>query len=333
MPKTIVDIAQHTGLSLGTISKYLNGGNVREPNKKAIEKAIIELDYHVNEVAQSLKSKRTKTIGLMLPDLTSLFCVKLFTAVNTVLAQHGYSTIITDARSSNQRELENAHFLARKKVDGIIAIPYTNNPEAFKFVCDRNLPLVLIDKPVDNIKCCLVNIDNHLSFYSAVSRLIAMGHQKIGLACMQSIITGEERLQGYKDALKDHCIEFNPDLVAMGELSIEGGRLCCLEILEKAPDITAIVSTHDGMTFGILKALSQKKIRYPEDISVVGCDIYEFAESFYPSLSDIMQPLENMGNTAASLLIEQLFSPTLKEPRTITFSSSFYTRDSVRSLR
>jgi LacI family transcriptional regulator len=123
MASTIKDVAKYTGLSIATISKYINGGNVLEQNKKIIDEAIEALNFHVNEMARGLKTNRSKTIGILIPNLEKIFCTSIVSNIENILLQHGYSTIICDYKEDMNLEKAKLKFLVSKMVDGLIIIP------------------------------------------------------------------------------------------------------------------------------------------------------------------------------------------------------------------
>ena len=151
MAATIKDIARETGLSLATISKYLNGGSLREKNRVAIEDAIKKLDYHVNEYARGLKSKKSRTVGMVLPELANLFNMKIVSTIEQMLQKHGYSVIICDSQNSLEQEARSVEFLLNKQVDGIINIPMGNNSKHLRPAVEHNVPILLLDRPLEDL--------------------------------------------------------------------------------------------------------------------------------------------------------------------------------------
>ena len=150
MGATMKDIARVTGLGLATISSYLNGGNVREKNRIKIEAAIDELDFEVNEVARGLKTNRTKTIGIIIPELNNIFCAEIITEVEDVLRNHGYATMICDCRTDAAREAEAVEFLFRRRVDGLILMPSGKSGKHLERFLHVGKPVVLIDRNLDH---------------------------------------------------------------------------------------------------------------------------------------------------------------------------------------
>ena len=159
MGATMKDIAKRTGLGLATISSYLNGGNVREKNRIKIEEAIAELHFEVNEVARGLKTNRTKTIGIVLPELNNIFFAEIIIEAEDILRSHGYATMICDCRSDAEREKEAVEFLYHRRVDGLIVMPAGSSDPGFKRFIRAGRPIVMIDRKMQDVSCdCILVI-------------------------------------------------------------------------------------------------------------------------------------------------------------------------------
>lgn len=214
---TIKDIAQKTGLGLATISSYLNGGSVRKANKIAIEAAIEELGFEVNELARSLKTDRTKTVGVILPELDHLFSTGIISRVEDILRTHEYAAIVCDCRSDEEREADAVSFLLRKRVDGILNIPVTIGGGHLAPAEKQGKPIVLIDRPIEGLDCDCVLMDNSTAVSRATERLLNAGHSRIGfITGNPEVYTARQRYLGYCKALEQAGIEAEERLVAGG---------------------------------------------------------------------------------------------------------------------
>ncbi|MEF2801053.1 MAG: LacI family DNA-binding transcriptional regulator, partial [Acutalibacter sp.] len=183
MAATIKDIARETGLSLATISKYLNGGNLREKNRAAIEAAIKKLDYHVNEYARGLKSKKSRTVGVVLPEISNLFNMKIVAVFERVLQENGYSVIVTDCQNNLEQEASSVDFLLKKQVDGIINVPIGSSSRHLRPAVEKKVPILLLDRPLEDLNgvASCVLIDNRGAARLGVRRLLQAGHRRIGV--------------------------------------------------------------------------------------------------------------------------------------------------------
>ncbi len=335
MAATIKDIARETGLSLATISKYINGGNLREKNRIAIENAIKKLDYHVNEYARGLKSKKSRTVGMVLPELSNLFTMKIVSAIERVLQEQGYSVIICDSQNNLEQEARSVEFLLSKQVDGIINIPLGNDSKHLAPAIDHNIPILLLDRPLDDlndvVSCVL--IDNQRAARMAVRCLLEAGHRKIGIVVGPAgVYTAERRLEGYQEALKEYGVEYEERLVCRASLTVEGGYRQMRRLLKEAKDMTAVFVTNYEMTLGALIALNKEGVQIPQELSIVGFDnIMDLSRVFRPSLTIVSQPMEQIGIQAARLMLERLSGDGSATPMTVTLSATLREGASIQT--
>lgn len=326
MAATIKDIARETGLSLATISKYINGGNLREKNRVAIERAIKKLDYHVNEYARGLKSKKSRTVGMVLPELSNLFNMKIVSVIERILQEQGYSVIICDSQNNLEQEARSVEFLLSKQVDGIINIPMGNSSSHLTPAVERQIPILLLDRPLDKlndvVSCVL--IDNQRAARMAVRRLLDAGHRSIGVVVGPAgVYTAEMRLKGYREALEECGIPFEERLVARASLTVEGGYRQMRRLLKESKDMTAVFVTNYEMTLGALIALNKEGVQIPQELSIVGFDnIMDLSRVFRPSLTIVSQPMEQIGIQAARLMLERLSGDASAAPMTVTLSAT-----------
>ena len=317
MGATMKDIARETGLGLATISSYLNGGNVREKNRIKIEEAIEKLHFEVNEVARGLKTNRTKTIGIILPELNNIFFSEIITAAEDLLRSHGYATMICDCRSDVKREEEAAEFLLHRRVDGLIMMPTGAEKKVFDRFRKSKRPVVLIDRRMENGDCDCILVDNEGAAQNAVKRLMKKGHKKIGMITgPDKVYTARERQRGYELALqesskaqsdlKDKTDRKDTKLLADGNYTIAGGAKAMRKLYEYNPDMTPVFISNYEMTVGAMMEINDLGIKVPKQLSVIGFDNVDFARAVVPRLSIVTQPTEQIGQAAANLLLSRL---------------------------
>ena len=317
MGATMKDIARETGLGLATISSYLNGGNVREKNRIKIEEAIEKLHFEVNEVARGLKTNRTKTIGIILPELNNIFFSEIITAAEDLLRSHGYATMICDCRSDVKREEEAAEFLLHRRVDGLIMMPTGAEKKVFDRFRKSKRPVVLIDRRMENGDCDCILVDNEGAAQNAVKRLMKKGHKKIGMIPgPDKVYTARERQRGSELALqesskaqsdlKDKTDRKDTKLLADGNYTIAGGAKAMRKLYEDNPDMTAVFISNYEMTVGAMMEINDLGIKVPKQLSVIGFDNVDFARAVVPRLSIVTQPTEQIGQAAANLLLSRL---------------------------
>lgn len=333
MAATMKDLAKATGLGLATISSYFNGGNVREKNRVKIEQAIEELHFEVNEIARGLKTNRTRVIGIVIPELNSIFCAEIITEVEDILRNHGYAVMVCDCRTDEKREAEAVDFLYHRRVDGLLLMPVGKDGAHLKPFTSSGKPVVLIDRRLEGVDCDCVLVDNQGAAADAVCRLTEAGHRRIGiLAGPEEIYTARERLAGYSKALAEAGITPDPRLVARGDYTIRGGLGAMKRLLGENPQMTAVFVSNYEMTMGAVIAANELGVRIPENLSVIGFDNLEFARASSPRLSIVSQPTGEIGRQAAQLLLERL-EGAAHPGKAVSLETSFIEGKSVKDRR
>ena len=307
MASTIKDIAKITGLGLATISSYLNGGNVRDENRIKIEAAIEELNFEVNEVARGLKTNKTKTIGVVIPELNNNFCTEIITSMEDVLRNHGYATIVCDCRTNRELERKAVDFLYRKRVDGIVNMPVNSDGSHLLCFHKNKKPIVMIDRKINGIDCDYVLVDNLSAVKKAIQKLIDNGHTRIGIiGGPEDIFTAQERMLGYKLALMEAGIVPEDGLIEHGDYTINGGGRCLENLINNNKDMTAVFVANYEMTMGAVIGINELGVKIPEELSVIGFDNAEFARACRPKLTIVTQPLQEIGKNVAELILQRI---------------------------
>lgn len=335
MSVTLKDIAKETGLSVATVSKYINGATLKERNRAAIEQAIQRLGYTVNELARGLKSNKSRTIGVIIPELSNLFITQIITKIEDILRGHGYSVVICDCHTDEKLECEAVRFLLGKMVDGIINMPVCKDGRHLLPAVEKGIPVTLIDRPVsqlsDTADCVL--IDNEDAAYRATKYLMEHGHKHIGIITGPGdIYTSVRRLAGYRKALSEAGLNGFENLVAYGDYTVQGGYESMSSLLSVKNGMTAVFVTNYEMTLGAMIAANERNVRIPQELSFLGFDNMDLARVTHPKLSIVTQPLEEMGIRAANLMLERLTGGNNGVPACIMLPVSLQLGDSVISL-
>lgn len=331
---TIKDVAKHTGLAYATISKYLNGGNVLPENRQKIESAVKELNFTVNEFARGLKTNKSNTVGIIIPDIGNVFVSNTIPKIVDHLRQYGYATIICDSRSDHERESELVTFLMTKRVDGLINMPVGADGSHLYTALDNQIPIVLLDRIVSDCigRVDAVLVDNIRAAQAATACLIASGHRQIGIiAGPRDVTTAMDRLSGYISELKKNKLEISDSLIEYSEFTIESGYRSCKRLLETNPGMTAIFTTNYDVTVGAMMAINESGISVPDELSVFGFDDMPFATVIKPHLSVIAQPISEIGLTAANLLLDRMSGQYTGHARVDVLKTTAIFRDSVKA--
>lgn len=330
---TMKDVAEYAGVSIATVSKYLNGGNVLDKNEELIDEAIKTLDYQVNEIARGLKTNQTMTVGVLIPSLENVFFTKIVSRIENILLENGYSTIVCDYREEPDLEKKKMQFLLGKRVDGIIMVPDGKNVEHIRETLNKDIPVVLLDRMVNNIDCDIVVTDNINASYNAVEQLVKKGHKKIGIICgPEELYTSRQRLKGYQRVFEDYAMKIDKELIKFGDYQIEGGYQCLVQLLEEDISPTAVFVTNYEMTLGSIMAANDKEIDIPAELSLIGFDNIQMAKIVKPSLSIVVQPMQKIGETAARLMLKRLKGNRSNFPATFRLKAELLMKDSVRKI-
>jgi len=316
MATTIKDLAKETGLSLATISSYINGGSVRESNRIKIEAAIRKHGYVANEIARSLKTNRSMSIGIIIPELKSNFFANIISEAEDILRHHGYSVLVCDCRTDPEREKDAVNFLLRKRVDGIVNAPVNHDGHHLKPFFDEEKAVVLIDRKIDNVPCDCVIVDNIDAMRKAVGSLAKNGHKKIGyiggpqIGGPQSVYTSAQRALGYKMAMEERGLQVERRFMIEGNFTIQGGADAMTHLVKNNSDITAVIATNDEMTIGCMIAANELELCIPNDISIIGFDHLDFSRACSPPITIISQPSLEIARCASNLLLRRLSGDT-----------------------
>jgi len=330
--KTYKDIQAMTGLSLSTISKFFNGGALREENRAAIEQAIQKLDYRVNLFAQGLKSRKSRKVGILIPELTSTHHTFVTSEVCCHLREAGYDTVVCDAHNDRQIERDALNFLLDRMVDGVITIPLDPAGAHLLKARERRVPVVLIDRLVSSFKADAVIVDNREAGAMAARVLLEHGHRRIGLITgLREIYTMRERTRGFLSQLALSGVDHDDALTREIEFNVDGGYQSTLSLLKSSDPPTALFTANYELMLGMIMAINELGMRIGEDVSVVGFDNLMLARVIKPRLTMIMQPMEEITLEASRMMIERLERPA-PGTRVVELPTRLIEGESVRFL-
>ena len=304
------DIAERFNVSVSTVSKAISGySDIRNETKKKILEYVKKVNFRPNSIASSLKTKKTKTIGIVIPDMQNLFFTKILQSIVNSAISEGYRSILTCSNESYEREVECVDELINNNVEAIfIALSdKTTEYSHLQRIKDSEIILIQFDKISKIIPSSTVTTNNIESAFEITERLIKSGRRKIahlrgGYISQVSI----DRFIGYQKALEKHKIEFDKNLVMISEQrSFEEAMLKVQEMIDKAIDFDAVFAIDDKTAMGIIKCLSLNKIKIPDQVAVVGFSNAAYSKYLSPSLSSIDQSSEKFGPEIIKLFIEE----------------------------
>ncbi|WP_105168300.1 LacI family DNA-binding transcriptional regulator [Pseudoalteromonas sp. T1lg23B] len=324
---TIYQVSELAGVSLATVSRVMNNNTkVSDKTKQKVLKAMAELGYQPNSIAQSLASNRSNSVGVLVSELHGPFFGDMMSAIEDTLRLEGKHTIITSGHSDEERERASIEFLIGRKCDALILHAEAVTDEYLLELEVRGIEFVLINRYIQQIENRCIRLDNKQGGYLATQHLIKLGHQKLAyISGPKWKQDAQERLQGHKQALADAKIEFDDALCFEGDYQQSSGAKGLDWLYEHAPQFTCVVCANDEMASGVMTRARQLGIDVPSELSVVGFDNIIYASYLYPTLTTIDYPIYEMGKMAAKYILKQVY-----EKKNLDIKSVFVPKLEVR---
>ncbi|OQY32734.1 MAG: hypothetical protein B6243_07155, partial [Anaerolineaceae bacterium 4572_5.2] len=237
---TIRDVAKLAGVAPITVSRVINDSDyVKQETRERVDAAIEELGYIPNTLGLSLRSKKTMTLAVVITDITNPFWTTVTRGIEDVAQANGYSTILCNTDESEDKQEQYLQMLLRRRIDGILLVPSSSNPDPIKLVKKQNIPIVLMDRHVPEVDVDIVRSDSEEGAYLITKHLLSLGHQQIAmLSGPKNISTSVDRVNGYRQALQDAGLPTSDEKVFWGEYNKETGYKMAEEMLAKLPDVT-----------------------------------------------------------------------------------------------
>ncbi|KIL38446.1 hypothetical protein SD70_26410 [Gordoniibacillus kamchatkensis] len=304
---TIKDIAKEAGVSTATISRVLNNsGYVSNDIKQHVMEVIRKLNYQPNAIARSLKQEKSRSVGIVLPDMTNPYFMNIARAIQHRCFQEGYHLLFVDTEENPDKEKEALDFLTEKRIEALILAGTGGNREQIQAISGAGIRVILVDRRYSNLKLDTVAEDNIYASKAAIEYLIEKNHRRIGIiGGPQSISTARERRQGAMIGLEEAGIALAPELMVEGDYTRDSGTDALRRLMALPEPPTAIFSANNEMTFGVY--LGMQQLGLPLDsIEVVSFGNLEFSSLFRHKLSVIMQNPHDIGEIVGDLLIRRL---------------------------
>lgn len=305
---TLKDVARRAGVSTATVSHVINETRFVSAELRArVHRAMKELDYRPNVIARSLRRKKTQNIGMVVPDIAYPFLAEVAKGVEDMGFELGYNAILCESSGSLEKEAACISLLLAKQVDGIVFIAAGESYSHVQTMIKQGMPVVVCDHELPGMEVDTVIADNVGSGCQATEHLIRLGHRRIGcIAGPRGLHIGDERVDGYNRALKEHGIPLHKDLIIPSDFRCRGGYESMRELLALDEPPTAVFACNDLMAMGAICAASKRRLRIPEDIAIIGCDDIALASFTNPSLTTIAQPKHEMGAVAVQMLVKRI---------------------------
>jgi LacI family transcriptional regulator len=330
---SVVDVARQAGVSVGTVSNVLNRPERVSPvTRERVLRAIEELGFVRNEAARQLRSGRSRTIGLIVPDVGNPFFTDLAAGVESAASAAGLSVVLCNSCDDQTREDHYLSLLQEQRSYGILITPVGEKSKRIAEVRRRGIAVVFADRRSGKRQCS-VSVDDVVGGELAAAHLIALGHRRV--AFVGGPLTTRQvadRLAGARAAV--HSARLSPDVIMLMEtveLNFAAGRHAGEQIAAMPQEVrpTAAFCANDLVAIGVLQEMTRRSLRVPADLAIVGYDDIEFAASAAVPLSSVRQPRAQLGQAAAELLIEEVSAPDPHHHRQIVFEPELIVRMST----
>ena len=328
---TIVDIANMLNVSKSTVSRaFRDSYDIHSETKDRILKFAKEINFEPNSIAKSLKEKKTKTIGVLIPSFSIPFYATAICGIQEQVAKNGYNLLICQSNETYADEVIGLKMLVSSRVDGIImsVSSETVKNNHIVQVKEMGIPVVLFNRTID-LDISKVKVDDYGGSYKMTEHLISRGHKKIFfIAGPSNLILSQQRLSGFKDAMYVNKIDVTENMIFPSNFTIESGRDVATEILSQKDKPDAIFCICDNVAFGVIQYLKEHGYKIPADVAVAGYTDEPVASLIDPPLTTVRQPIKDIGINAAELLFRQLKYSNFK-PVDITMPVQIIIRESA----
>lgn len=306
MAASIKDVAKEAEVSIATVSRVLNDVDVvNEDTKKKVQEAIKKLGYRPNIIARSLKTQKSRTIGIIIPDISNQFYPEIVRGAEDVSNIYNYNIMLCNTDLDPEKEMEYLRVLKEKMVDGVIYMSNSLEAEMIELIKELEIPTVLVETTDKENTFPSVTIDNEKAAIDAMNYLIKKGNKKIAYIGTHedAVNAAAYRFSGYRAVLKKNNIEFNEELCSFGGLKAQDGYEGIKNIL-KLSEVDAVFCSSDELAMGAINALRDMGKKVPEEIDVIGFDNIYSSAFFYPKLTTVEQPMYDMGSVGMRMLIK-----------------------------
>lgn len=327
---TIKDVARASGVSSATVSRVLSGYEfVRETTRNRVMEAVEHLGYVANLQARSLAGGRSQIIGLLVPNLDNSYVGTIMQGIDRELARANYDVVLYTSHRHPDRESFYVDTIANGLTEGLLLIAPLDPTTYLDALREQNFPYVLIDQADPAENSSVVEATNWQGAYEATRYLSQLGHTRIAFLTGSLVVRSAiDRLQGYKAALVDCDLPFREELVIEGDFQQQTGFAITKRLLQSIDPLpTTIFASNDLSAFGAMDAARECGLRVPDDISIIGFDDISQASFVYPKLTTVRQPLEQMGQVAVKLLLEQIEDQS-RLPQRVALATQLVIRDS-----
>jgi DNA-binding LacI/PurR family transcriptional regulator len=314
MKPTIYSVAEQAGVSISTVSKVINNtGRISERTRKKVFKAISELNYHPSVVASALTGKQTKTIGLLIPDISNPFFAEIARSIEDRSHELGFNVMMCSTDNNKEKEEKYLSLLIRQRIDGLIVASAFRCASLLEEMVKQAVPITLVASEIPKLSINTVTVDDYKGSYLATSYLLSMGHRRIAIIA-ENVRSNKPRLYAFKDAMEEVNAPVIDSYVIKTEAAMTKGYESAKQLLSLKERPTAIFACNDLLAIGVMQAAKEAGLSIPHDVSVIGFDNTVLSTTTTPMLTTVAQPIKEMGAKVVNLLIQEMEGPkTYKE--------------------
>jgi LacI family transcriptional regulator len=328
---TISEVAKRAGVSKTTVSHVLSGKRPVNPDtRESVEAAIAELGFRPNGLARSLRTRRSHTVALLIPDITNPYYPVLARGLQDSLVASGYHAFLCNTDADRSQELEFLDDVAQRRVDGIAMVPFQISTDDLEDVVEASIPIVSISPHIEHPQADQVTTDDVEGATDATLYLVARGHSTVAMiGGPPGLPPSDRRLAGYRRALERSGRPFDDRFLAEGDFTRRGGRRAMQTLMRLEPRPTAVLCANDLMAIGAMDSARELGCSIPDDMALVGYDDIEAAALVTPALTTVLNPAYEMGHAAGRLLLERMADGYSGRPRRVVIPHRLIERESA----
>ena len=330
---TQIDIAKKLNVSRITVSKALrNHPDISEEMKRKVHGVAEELGYIPNLIAQNLTSKRTFTLGVVVPDLENSFFAYATDSIIDAATSKNYNVFVTVSRENQNNEKDNIQKLIGMRVDGLLVCvtQQTNDPQIFNHIKKLNIPLVFFDRQFEGLTFPSIIFDDSNGAIAALGKIIGEGYTQFAhIAGYSNVSIGKERCLGFKQALQNHGLSINPEWIIEGGFEVDDGYQAFMKLYKSNQLPEIVFAVNDRTALGVYHAANKVGIKIPQDIGIVAFGFNEIAQTFTPKLTIINQNPRKIGSAAVNVLIDEIENENVENHQQMKIQEEFQWNESI----
>ncbi|WP_342567890.1 catabolite control protein A [Psychrobacillus sp. FSL K6-4046] len=320
MTITIYDVAREANVSMATVSRVVNGNqNVKPVTRQKVLAVIERLDYRPNAVARGLASKKTKTVGVIIPDISNVFYAELVRGIEDIATMYRYNIILTNSDQQEEKEVQLLTTLLSKQVDGVVMMSDYISEEMLHEMNRSNVPVVLAGTVEHSNSFPSVNIEYREAAIDAVNRLIQNGHNRIAFisGSISSPINRDFKLAGYEEALENAGIDVDEDLIVGVDNTYDDGLIAWEQLRKLENPPTAFFAGSDELAIGLIHGAQDSGLNVPNDIEIISFENSKLARMVRPQLTSVVLPLYDIGAVSMRLLTKFMNKEKIEEQNVV----------------